>query len=74
MPEIHIIGWRPGLEKVSMTRLLREQAGLRLKEAKDYTDRVLEGEAIILPIPDTSQVQKLASALNGIGAIVKVRN
>ncbi len=73
MSEIHIVGWRPGLEKIGMTRLLREQAGLRLKEAKDCTDRVLEGETIVLPMSDASQAEKLANELNHIGAIVELR-
>ena len=57
-----------------MTRLLREQAGLRLKEAKDCTDRVLEGETVILPISDASQAQWLTNELNNIGAMVGLRN
>ncbi len=42
MTELHIVGWREGLQKISMTRLLKEQAGLRLSEAKSCTDRFLK--------------------------------
>lgn len=72
MAEIHITGWRPGLQKVSMTRLIREQAEVSLKTAKEHTDSVLEKKTVILSIPDEKQAQKLAYELEQIGAVVEI--
>lgn len=73
MTELHIVGWREGLQKISMTRLLKEQAGLRLSEAKSCTDRVLENELVIIQILDADNARKLAEQLEHMGAIVKIK-
>lgn len=44
--------WKPGFNKVSMNRLLRDQSRLRLSAAKAVVDRLLEGEEVTVEVGD----------------------
>ena len=68
MPYVTISGWRVGLRKVSMNRLLREDAKLGVREAKDLVDDVLDGKVRRVPMPDWSSAQELAAKLEELGA------
>ena len=72
MPVLKVIGYRWGLEKVSMTKTYRDQVGLNLKQAKSLTDDLLEGKAIVLNIEDEEEAEALKEKLCKIGAIVKI--
>ena len=72
MPRLGIIGWQPGLKKISMTKLLREHLGLSLTEAKGATDKVLMGEAVWYFLEDPSKAEDLREALENIGAVVAI--
>ena len=74
MPKLSIIGWNDGLQKVSMTKILRSKSGLGLKESKAVTDAVLDGEVIDLEIEDSEIAKELAAELTKIGAIVKIES
>ena len=67
-PRVRITGWRPGLEKISMTQALREHLGLGMAEAKGCTDRVLDGKELVLHAPDRETAVALAAALEQLGA------
>ncbi len=69
---LRITGWKPGLRKVSMTKLLREYAVLDLVTAKRYTDDVVDGHAVQLELPDDERLYVLAHQLRLIGAKVAV--
>jgi ribosomal protein L7/L12 len=65
--------WRPGLKKISFGDLLREKAGLSLKDAKHCVDDLLEGKAISLLVKNAKQAQDLvdeAAKLGAMGAVV----
>lgn len=71
MVRLSIVGWREGLLKVSMTKLLQEHLGIGLREAKQATDAVLEGRIICYELEE-SQAEALAKALDNVGAIIEI--
>ena len=72
MASVQISGWRPGFAKVKHTKALCELAGLSLTAAKEITDRVVDGEAVSVAIPDMAQAKRLAVHLAGLGATTQV--
>jgi hypothetical protein len=46
MQKITFYGWRVGMQKVAFSLLLRDEAGLGLKEAHESTTRVLDEEPV----------------------------
>ncbi len=72
MAQVRITGWRYGLKKVSMTTTIRDALGLGLAEAKQCTNRVLDGEVVVLDLPDREAAIALADALHELGADVEV--
>ena len=72
MPKVNIIGWRPGLQKISMTHVLQERLGLGLKDAKGAVDAVLAGESIAFTLEDSTDAASLVQALVHIGAEVEL--
>jgi hypothetical protein len=43
---IELVGWRPGLKKISLTRLLQRDCGFSLRIAKAAVDSLLEGQRV----------------------------
>jgi hypothetical protein len=71
MAQVRITGWETGLKKVSLTKLLQSSAGMDLVTAKNYTDRILEGETVTLELPDFDQATTLAEAMEALGAVAR---
>lgn len=71
MAQVRVTGWESGLKKVSLTRLLQSSVRLDLITAKSYTDRILEGETVVLELPDFAQATALAEALEALGAVAR---
>ncbi|MCA1592271.1 MAG: ribosomal protein L7/L12 [Acidobacteria bacterium] len=72
MPKLNIIGWRVGLQKISMNHILRERLQLGLKDAKGYVDDVLAGKLVSFALEDSATAETLAKALEDVGAIVEI--
>lgn len=72
MVQVRITGWRYGLKKVSMTTTIRDALDLGLADAKRCTDRVLDGEVVVLDVPSREAAIALAGALHELGADVEV--
>jgi hypothetical protein len=70
MHKLRLTGWRYGLRKVSMTQALQRHARLSLSEAKQVTDRVLDGELVDIECPTESDRLLLGEALVALGADV----
>jgi ribosomal protein L7/L12 len=68
---VKIIGWRPGFEKVSHTKVLQELCNLSLSDAKNMTDRVLAGRVVEVEVPTNIDVIALVNRLNELGANAK---
>lgn len=67
---IVISGWKDGFIKIQCTKTVREFMGYGLKESKDVTDRVLEGEVVSLE-PE-KRIEEFNEALAQLGAICKI--
>ena len=71
MPRVRAVDWKPGLNKVQMTQVLRGDAELRLRDAKAATDEFLDGEILEFIIEDESRARRLAEGLEAIGVVVE---
>ena len=67
--EVIINGWTPGLQKITMTKLIHQNTSLGLKGAKSCTDRVLDGERVALAVDNDQQAVRLVEQLSAIGAV-----
>lgn len=72
MLKLKIVGARYGLQKIEMTKLIRENQSLGLAEAKRCTDDVLEGKIVSFEFDDIVTAKELADALDKIGADVEL--
>ena len=72
MRKILIIDWEEGFDKVSFTKFQMEVLDMNLKESKKNTDRLLDGEKIILNIEDDNIATLFTKKIKEIGAICEV--
>ena len=72
MPQVMLVGWKPGLRGVSLIKLLQAEAGLSLKAAKESVDRCLEGERVSISMPTEEAAEKLAQQASDLGAVVEI--
>jgi len=68
MSSIVVTGWKLGFDKVGMNKLLREQLGYSLGDAKRAVDDILENKPILLTITAES-VGKLPVELARLGVV-----
>ena len=67
---ILITDWNIGLNKIGLTKAIRESTGLSLNEAKMLTDRVLGGEQVELLIQDEGKARSFIEEAAALGAVV----
>ena len=48
---VRVTGWRPGLRKVSLDRLLHERFGMSMHQAKSTVDRILDNDIVSPVVP-----------------------
>jgi ribosomal protein L7/L12 len=70
--QVRITGWRPGLNKVALTKALQAKLGWGLAAAKHATDDVLEGKAVSFDVGDEVTAPRIAATLRDLGAQVSV--
>src|SRR4051794_35156182 len=61
-------GWREGMNKVGVTRLLRKY-GVPLSEAYEATDSVLAGREVVVRLPAGTNTEALRRNLDDLGVI-----
>ena len=59
--------WKSGLEKITLTKVLQEKAGLSLTSAKECVDRFLAGEEPTLHLPTSQETAYLSEAIIALG-------
>ncbi|MBM3573604.1 MAG: hypothetical protein FJX52_14790 [Alphaproteobacteria bacterium] len=62
-------GWQSGLDKVALTRLLRDRAGLSLSRAKAAVDDLLAGHHVIIGIGRAASVAKMRRDIQALGVV-----
>lgn len=69
MKKIKFTSWNKDMNKIKFIHLLNEQAGLSLREAKDFKDRLVDGEVIEVMVKDDKVDIILSEAVKfGVGA------
>ena len=72
MPQVLILGWRPGLKSVSLVKLLQEHNNYSLKMAKEIVDRCLKGETVAVEMATQMEAERLAREASSLGAITAI--
>jgi len=67
--KIKFKGWTDGFDKVALNILLRQYAGLGLKQAKDVTDAILDNEQIEVTSNSLEGANLLREGAQKIGAV-----
>lgn len=63
---VEVFGWRPGMRKVSLTKLLR-QGGNGLAASSRITKQILEGEHVRVQLHQFASVEAARAALTKLG-------
>lgn len=72
MTTLRITGWRVGLQKISLTKLLQDQAGLGLAAAKQAVDDVLDGRPANVTLPASVDARSVVESVRALGADCEV--
>ena len=72
--QVKIIGWKPGAQKVSCTKLLQESAGMRLADAHATTVAATEGRQPIVAVHSEDVAYELVDALDNLGFMAQLIN
>jgi ribosomal protein L7/L12 len=72
MVEVHLKGYRPGVNIVEYVKVVRRFTGLGLARAKDAVDRSILGEQVGLELPDLATAEQFASDAAAVGGVVEV--
>ena len=67
MTVVRLCEWRPGLNKVAFTKLIREAGGAPLNEAHDVVNRLLEGERPELRVASQQDALRLVQEATALG-------
>ena len=71
MKKIIISGWRPGLDKIGLTKIIRKYTGIGLAEGKTYTDKILDGEIVVFDLIETN-ITDFLKELSDVGVVAKI--
>jgi hypothetical protein len=74
MTTIRLVEWKPGLRKISLTKLLQRQLGVSLSVAKHAVDELLEGRQVSLTVPGHVDGASLAAEIQLLGAVCEVHD
>jgi hypothetical protein len=66
MKRVMVCGWKVGLRKIDLTKLLRETMGYSLAEGKAVTDAIVYNQPVTLDVRD-EQMEALISGLTRLG-------
>ena len=69
MTSVILSGWKLGMQKIPLTKLLVARAGLGLKDAKDCVDRCVDGETVLIGMPSVAAAEELAREASALGAV-----
>lgn len=70
--KVKVIKWREGFQKITFTKLQAVMTDLSLKESKDNTDRILNGEQIIFQFEDDNKALQFYVEATDIGLYCEI--
>jgi len=65
-------GWRPGLNKIALTKLQEEKLGLGLRQSKENVDALLDGKQISFTIEDSIIANDFCNEAENLGVICRI--
>ena len=69
MFKVHFTGYKEGIKKVSLSRLLKKEAGMTFAESKSAVDQLLLGKKFFVGISNLTLANELLNEAKNIGAI-----
>lgn len=69
-PTLTFTGVTPEVRVVSLITLVQKHTGLRLKEAKETVEKVLEGQQVEFTVSTEAQAHLFAQEARDLGALV----
>lgn len=73
MYKVVMLGWREGLQKVSLSKLQMELLNKGLKEAKNNVDSLLEGNEVVIKIENENLAKEFSDKANSLGVNCVIR-
>jgi hypothetical protein len=67
MTTVTVIGWEPGLKKISLTKLLQATSGKDLEQAKGMVDALLDGKPFEIAFADDAAAKTFADQARILG-------
>jgi hypothetical protein len=67
MTMVRLQGWNPGLNKIQLNHVLREESGAGLADAKALVDRLLEGHEVRVVVADRDAADRLIRRAKEVG-------
>jgi hypothetical protein len=74
MASVRITGFRTGLSKIALTKMIRLHSTMDLAAAKLCTDTLLEGKSVAISVASEGEAKRLADELLKLGTMVEVRD
>ena len=65
--KVRFLGWSRGMNKVALTKLIREAAGLPLNESHDLVNRLLAGQVVDVDVASEEDAREFADAARALG-------
>jgi hypothetical protein len=72
MNSVVFIGWKEGINKIALTRLISEYAGYPLTQAKLSVDDIVDDIKVRVNVSSIEKAEKLRSEATKIGAICEI--
>ena len=72
MKTLIVTGWKLGLDKIALTKVIRAYTGLGLAEGKSCTDQVLENKIVTFKNLDLEIAERFLRDIQNIGAIGEI--
>ena len=69
--QLVIIGWKPGIKRISLLDLVRQHNHLGLKAGKATVDGLLDGKEIMIECNDEAQYLALREEVERLGAVCR---
>ena len=65
--KVRLSTWSPGLNKIRLTKLIREEAAIPLNEAHEIVNRLLAGESVDVDFSSEIAAQRAAQDIRDLG-------
>ena len=72
MVTVKLTDWRPGLQKIPLTKLMQREAGLTLAPAHANTNRLLKREPVTVILPTEEAAARFVREADALGAVAEV--